>query len=164
MKRIGMVIDKLSDISPDLLYEKGIRFVVLDLDNTLSPYGDFNVELEVKEWIVKAKKMNMDIVVLSNTWFLRALISRFIVNVPVYYMALKPSPLALWKVLIRYGYSPDETCVIGDQIFTDVLMARLAGTSFVLVKPLSRRDGPHTKLFRILERSFIAKKILSSVK
>ncbi len=159
-----MVIDKLSDISPVFLYENGIRLIVLDLDNTLSPYGNYTVEHEIKRWIAEAKKLNMDVVVLSNTWYLRALISRFIVKVPVYYMALKPSPFALWKILIRYGYSPDETCVIGDQVFTDVLMARFAGTSFVLVKPLSRHDGPHTKIFRILERSFIAEKIVSSVK
>lgn len=163
MKKIGMVIDKLSDISPAFLKEKGIRFVVLDLDNTLSPYGNFSINGNIRSWIVAAKRLGLDVIVLSNTWYLRALVSRYIARVPVYYMAMKPFPFALWKVLIRYGYAPENTIIIGDQVFTDVLMARLAGTNFVLVKPLSRRDGPHTRLFRLLERTGIAKKVLSDV-
>ena len=158
-----MVIDKLNDVSPNFLKDKGIRLVVLDLDNTLSPYGNFSVHDDIRHWIANAKRMGLDVVVLSNTWYLRALISRYIVGVPVYYMAIKPFPFALWKILIRYGYAPDNTIVIGDQVFTDILMARLAGTNFALVKPISKKDGPHTRLFRLLERTHIAKKVLSGV-
>ncbi len=163
MKKIGMVIDKLSDVSPEFLKDRGIRFVVLDLDNTLSPYGNFSVKEDIRSWVVAAKRLGLDVVVLSNTWYLRALVSRYIAKVPVYYMAMKPFPFALWKVLVRYGYAPENTVVIGDQVFTDVLMARLAGANFVLVRPLSERDGPHTRLFRLLERTGIAKRILSDV-
>ncbi len=159
-----MVIDKLSDVSPLYLKDSGIKLIVLDLDNTLSPYGDFYMEKTVLKWIAKAKKISLEVVVVSNTWSLRGLIARLIVKVPLFYMAMKPFPFALWKILTRYGYSPEDVCIIGDQLFTDVLMARLAGASFVLVKPLSSRDGPHTRLFRILEKSFIGKYFLSKIK
>ena len=155
-----MAIDRLSKLDPYLLYKKGIKLVILDLDNTLSPYGNFEVEDELRSWIKSTKMLGIDVVVLSNTWYLRALISRIILRVPIYYMAFKPLPFALWKIIIEHGYSPEEVCVVGDQIFTDILMARIAGSSYVYVKPLSSKDGPHTKIFRLLEKSLLAKVVL----
>jgi len=155
-----MAIDRLSELDPKLLYNEGIKLVVLDLDNTLSPYGSFEVEEELKAWIKSTKMLGIDVVVLSNTWYLRALVSSIIVRVPVYYMALKPLPFALWKIIMKYGYSPEEVCIVGDQIFTDILLARIVGSSYVYVKPLSSKDGPHTRIFRLLEKSFLADVVL----
>lgn len=155
-----MAIDRLSELDPRLLYNKGIKLVILDLDNTISPYGSFEVEEKLRLWIKSTIMLGIDVVVVSNTWYLRALISRIIVQVPVYYMAFKPFPFALWKIIMEYGYSPEEVCVVGDQVFTDILMARIVGSSYVYVKPLSSKDGPHTRIFRLLEKSFLAKVIL----
>ena len=157
-----MAIDRLNELDPKLLYNEGIKLVVLDLDNTLSPYGSFEVEEELKAWIKSTKMLGIDVVVLSNTWYLRALVSSIIVRVPVYYMALKPLPFALWKIIMEYGYSPEEVCVVGDQIFTDILLARIVGSSYVYVKPLSSKDGPHTRIFRLLEKSFLASIVLGN--
>jgi len=157
-----MAIDRLNELDPKLLYNEGIKLVVLDLDNTISPYGSFEVEEELKAWIKSTKMLGIDVVVLSNTWYLRALVSSIIVRVPVYYMALKPLPFALWKIIMEYGYSPEEVCVVGDQIFTDILLARIVGSSYVYVKPLSSKDGPHTRIFRLLEKSFLASIVLGN--
>ena len=157
-----MAIDRLSKLDPHLLYNKGIKLVILDLDNTLSPYGNFEVEDELRLWIKNTRMLGIDVVVLSNTWYLRALVSRIIVGVPVYYMAFKPFPFALWKIIMEHGYSPEEVCVVGDQIFTDILMARIAGSSYIYVKPLSPKDGPHTRMFRLLEKSFLASVVLGN--
>ncbi|MDB5040494.1 MAG: superfamily, partial [Candidatus Eremiobacteraeota bacterium] len=45
------------------------------------------------------------------------------------------------------------TIVIGDQLFTDVLGARLVGLRAILTKPLVEVDFPLTRVLRFLERT-----------
>ena len=47
---------------------------------------------------------------------------------------------------------PEEVVVIGDQLFTDVLGAKLAGLEVILVDPLVRYDPWNTRPLRWIER------------
>jgi predicted HAD superfamily phosphohydrolase YqeG len=51
--------------------------------------------------------------------------------------------------------APEETAVIGDQVFTDVLGGNLAGAFTILVQPIDRVDLPHTWFLRFLERRLL---------
>ncbi|RLE28916.1 hypothetical protein DRJ54_05655 [Candidatus Acetothermia bacterium] len=75
------------------------------------------------------------------------------IGVPVIWPARKPLPRgfkrALWVLKVR----PEETAIIGDQLFTDVLGGNLAGLYTVLVTPLDLgRESRFTKFNRLLER------------
>ena len=53
----------------------------------------------------------------------------------------------------EYGFQTQETCIIGDQIFTDVLGGNRLGLYTILVQPLTNHDFWATKLVtRNLER------------
>ena len=41
--------------------------------------------------------------------------------------------------------------MIGDQIFTDILAAKLAGVRTILVEPMTKSDFVMTKFYRVLE-------------
>ena len=43
--------------------------------------------------------------------------------------------------------------MIGDQLFTDVLGAKLVGCRTILTKPLVEKDFPLTRVLRFLERT-----------
>ena len=45
-----------------------------------------------------------------------------------------------------------QTVVIGDQVFTDVLGAKLLGLRTVLTEPIVAHDFPLTRVLRLLER------------
>lgn len=45
----------------------------------------------------------------------------------------KPSPLMPQQAMERFGFSPSETCVIGDRIYTDVKSGLNAGCTGILV-------------------------------
>ncbi len=47
--------------------------------------------------------------------------------------------------------------MIGDQLFTDVLGAKLLGLHTVLTHPLVAKDFPLTRVLRLLERIFFAR-------
>jgi NagD protein len=45
----------------------------------------------------------------------------------------KPDPAMLGGILVRHGLRPDEVAMVGDRIYTDILMAHRAGACGVLV-------------------------------
>jgi predicted HAD superfamily phosphohydrolase YqeG len=42
--------------------------------------------------------------------------------------------------------------VVGDQLFTDILGAKMYGLAAILVEPIVRRDPLNTRPLRLLER------------
>lgn len=50
---------------------------------------------------------------------------------------------------------PEQTAVIGDQIFTDILGAKRLGLFAILVKPLSKRELRWTKIMRKFEHMIL---------
>ena len=73
-------------------------------------------------------------------------------GVPCIPRARKPLPRGFRRALNILELRADEAIVIGDQLFTDVLGARLAGLEVILVDPLIRRDPWNTRPLRWLER------------
>jgi len=158
-----MSIKSLCDVDLELLRRNGIELIVLDLDNTLFPYGEWSLHECIREKLEQMRS-NFDVVALSNTIPMRAQVASAILKIPVISMAMKPLPFALWKVITAKGWCPDCTVVIGDQVFTDGLLGLLTGVRVILLPPLSRRDAPHTKVFRKLESSILAKIIKEKVR
>jgi predicted HAD superfamily phosphohydrolase YqeG len=64
---------------------------------------------------------------------------------------MKPLPVAYIKALVTIGARREHTAVVGDQIFTDILGARLCVLHSILVEPLSSTDLWYTRIFRLLE-------------
>ena len=50
------------------------------------------------------------------------------------------------------GLQKEETAVIGDQLFTDILGGNRAGLFTILVVPLDRREFFGTKISRMMEK------------
>ncbi len=158
-----MSIGSLCDIDVELLASAGVKLVVLDLDNTLFPYGEWVLLPCVKKKLEQLRG-RFDVVALSNTIPMRAQVASLILGIPVISMAMKPIPFALWKVITARGWCPECTVIIGDQIFTDGLLGLLSGVRVILIPPLSPRDAPHTKLFRRLEASPLAKIVVRKLR
>ena len=66
--------------------------------------------------------------------------------------ARKPLPRGFRRAMNVLELRADEVVVIGDQLFTDVLGAKLAGLEVILVDPLVRHDPWNTRPLRWLER------------
>ena len=50
------------------------------------------------------------------------------------------------------NYKPEEMCMIGDQVMTDILGGNRVGIKTILVNPMSKDDLLFTKFFRMLEK------------
>ena len=50
--------------------------------------------------------------------------------------ARKPSPKGLRECMARFGFRPEESAIVGDQIYTDACCAKWCGAYCVLVHPI----------------------------
>jgi HAD superfamily phosphatase (TIGR01668 family) len=151
--RPTLLSETVWDIDLDTLWQRGIRGLILDLDNTIVDWNDTWVRPEVRDWIANARRRGLRMCVASN-----ALKGRRVARVAealglsAVVRAGKPFPRAFRRAMTALGTDVSSTCAIGDQVLTDMLGAHWLGLTSVLVRPLSPRESPHTRLIRLLER------------
>lgn len=137
------------------LWERGIRALLFDLDNTLGLWRAGPPDVRTAELLRRLSAAGFKLAVISNGRlsqrpevldFFREL------GIPVIWPARKPLPAGFRHALKVLETVPHETAVIGDQILTDVLGGNLMGLYTILVPPLSPHESRFTKFNRFLER------------
>jgi HAD superfamily phosphatase (TIGR01668 family) len=74
------------------------------------------------------------------------------VGIPFVSKATKPRVKGFAAAMELLGVRPEETVVVGDQIFTDILGGNRAGAYTILVVPIDPREFLGTRLVRVVER------------
>ena len=143
------------DINFELLKKQGIKLIACDLDNTLVPHDILDATQDVIDLVSHVKKLDIIIVILSNNNYKR--VKRFCekLDIKFYYSSKKPLRKNFRRILEDYQLKPEEMCLIGDQIMTDVFGANRMNIMSVFVEPLAHRDIIYTKINRQLERRII---------
>ena len=140
----------------DALKDKGIRALLVDLDNTLTPRNSDTIPPDTTEWAHRVRDAGFSVCLLSNNWHERVETVAQALGFDFIPKALKPFPFAFWRAFRQMGVDGAASAVVGDQVFTDVLGGNLVGAMTVLVKPLTGSDLPHTMLLRRLEARIMA--------
>lgn len=145
------VVTSLNDIDLETFWNKGIRGIILDLDNTITPWRQDILTADAQTLIAKAHSLSYKIHLLSNASKSRT--KRVATRLQVGYTApgFKPFRRGYNKALKQLQLSADQVIVIGDQVFTDVWGGNRAGCYTILVTPLERTEFIGTKLMRLLE-------------
>jgi putative phosphatase len=144
--------DSIYAIDPSALRARGIRGVILDLDNTMVPWGAWDVPQALGPWIAAARAVDLRLCIVSNNAGARVAHIAAALDLPAVTAAWKPRRRALRRALGVMGTAPDATALIGDQVFTDVLGGNRLGLHTILVHPQSGREFPLTRLTRLAER------------
>jgi HAD superfamily phosphatase (TIGR01668 family) len=125
------------DISADFLARRGIELLMLDIDNTLAPYDQALPMSAVTGWAEEISASGVRLWIVSNSRKEeRAMIFGKMLGCPYVARAGKPSPSKLLEVMRAGNVSPGKAALAGDQIYADVLAARLAGITPILIKPM----------------------------
>lgn len=137
------------------LWARGIRVLLLDLDNTLCLWRAGEFPRSTAVLLRRLKSQGFKIAVLTNARLprdspVRSALAEL--GIPLIERAKKPLPFGFRRALRFLEAEPKEAAVIGDQLFTDVLGGKLVGLYTVLVPPLSPREARRTKVNRALER------------
>ena len=143
-----ILVNHVADVTPEMLRARGIRAVVTDLDNTLVPWRGTDIAEEITAWLLALKDAGVAVCIASNTRHpsrLERLAAQMgILHVPG--NASKPRRRGLRIALGLLEAGPDETAMVGDQLFTDVLAGNRLGLTTILVNPLTTREFIGTKL------------------
>lgn len=166
MLRPKLVVTAVDDVTPELLREHGLRAVMVDLDDTLvASTGTTLAEVDARfsQWAERLKEAGIPLLILSNGTTARVEHYAALLGVRGFALVGKPSQTAFRRGLKLLGTPAAETAMVGDQLFTDVLGANLAGMTSILVEPLSAGKLPHTRALRKLERMILGRQHGSSV-
>jgi len=150
-------VDSLRNLPLEWLWEKGIRAFILDLDNTLTEWNSYEVPEDLKAWLAEVKERGFRVCLLSNNGRHRVKKVADPLGVPYVPRAGKPRRRSFLRAVEMLKARPEETAVVGDQVFTDVFGGNRCGLFTVLVKPLAQREFLGTRLMRRLERLAVKK-------
>ena len=137
-----LVATTLAQLPLDPLQEQGIRALVLDVDRTILPRRQAAVPAAAELWLRHAAS-RMPIHLLSNNPSRRRIggVAETL-GVPFTTSAGKPRRSALRRVLDELAIAPAHVALVGDRIFTDVLVGNRLGLFTILVRPIDPAGEP----------------------
>ena len=149
------------EIGGAALERRGIRLLLADLDNTLVPYSVSLPDDRLREWKKELRAHGVELFILSNSRKKGAgqgmsRVERFAreLDVPYIRRAGKPGTASFYKAMERMGAAGEQTAIVGDQIFTDILGASRAGVTPLLVLPIRLAGNPGRYLRYAVEIPF----------
>ena len=150
-----LLFEKLTDIQPSFLQKRNIRLLLMDFDNTMLPYTTNEPTERLLAWIHTMQESGIALCIVSNSK--RPRVPHFCekYGIDCVTRAGKPTTGGVKKAMQRFTADKAETALVGDQIYTDVLGANLAGVLSIQVKSIHN----HTiwlKLRHLLEVPFLA--------
>ena len=139
------------EVNYDKLKKSGIKCILFDLDNTISPAKEVILDKKLKKLIEELKK-DFKIVIFSNNFPKR--VSKFgnYYGVDIACISLKPLFFKYIYILKKYKLKAKEVASIGDQLLTDIFGANKIGMTSVLVNPMTEIDETETWLNRQIEK------------
>ena len=150
--RPNLVVKDIHDIDFAKLKTQGINALILDIDDTLIPRGVNEISPQVFEWVMTRKEEGFKLCLASNSRHpMRVKYIGKTLELPSMSLGFKPLPFAFQKSLKLLDAEANETAMIGDQLFMDILGANLVGIYSILVKHLSRETFLPRVLMRQLE-------------
>ncbi len=139
-------------IDVNALEQQGVRVVFADLDNTLARYSERKPSAELMAWKDALAQHGIRLFVVSNSRkstradeFCKA------AEIPYIKHAGKPKKKGFLRALEQNGVTPEQTVMVGDQIFTDILGGNRCEIDTILVRPVA-----NDTIFRVIRHGLEA--------
>ena len=148
-------LERVTDITPEILKKYNITSLILDVDNTLSTHHGQVLTEGLTAWLFKMRSRGIKMTVLSNSKAKR--LEPFAKKIGLDYISLglKPLPFGYIRALKRLGTKRKQTAIVGDQIFTDVLGGNLVGVKTILLTPIKPETSLRFRFKRKIEAFLI---------
>lgn len=144
--------ENIHKIDLDKLLEKGIKGVILDIDNTLESHKVPKATKKTLEFLKNLEDKGFKICLISNGKHERVKIF----NEDLGYFAMakagKPKKCGYKKAMEEMELNPWEVAMVGDQLFTDVFGAKRCKMTSVLVEPIESIENGFFYIKRFFEK------------
>ena len=128
------------EISHLKLQNKGIKSLLIDVDGTLLSRQSNIIPSNVKNWIKESKKFFSLYLISNNPSKKRIAKIAKELNLSYKYNASKPRKKVTLSAIKEIGREPKNIAIIGDRIFTDIIVGNRCDIKTIIVKRLNR-DG-----------------------
>ncbi|MCX6088771.1 MAG: YqeG family HAD IIIA-type phosphatase [Candidatus Atribacteria bacterium] len=145
-------VKEISEIPLLTLKEKGIKGLIIDLDNTIAPWDGPILTEPAARWLSEAKQKEFKIYLVSNSITSRVNSFSEVLEIPGIALAQKPRRGSFRKAMENMGLGVDQVAVIGDQIFTDVWGGNRLHLCTILVNPINKKEFIFTRIVRLFEK------------
>ena len=148
-----LLLPDIYAVTPELVRQRGLKLLLLDLDNTLSPYECDEPTDALRRWLGEMRSAGAEPFIFSNNRGGRPALFAEKLGVGFIGRAKKPSPRRLLALLDEKQLGKNEAALVGDQIYTDIFCAKNAGVLAVAVRPIDAHK-PHRALRYAAEAPF----------
>ena len=149
-----LITNELTDLTPDILKNHGIRLLMLDFDNTIVPYTTSAPTEKMDGWLREMNSSDIQLCVVSNSRKDRVKVFCGAYGIDCITHANKPFTKGIRECLAKYGIPASEAALVGDQIYTDTFGANNAGIMPILVRAIDNHSI-WLKLRHVAELPFI---------
>lgn len=139
-------------INYDKLYKKGIRCIIFDLDNTITPSHVKKPTKRLKKLFDELRDKGFKVIIMSNSPKHRIEPFKTYLNVDACAFSLKPRKNKYERIMEKFKYKHTEVAAVGDQLLTDIYGANKLDLTSILVNPLTDHDFTITLINRIIEK------------
>jgi HAD superfamily phosphatase (TIGR01668 family) len=149
----NLQLDRITELTPELLTQYGIKALLLDVDCTLKHYRSQNIPTDITRWLSSMRNHTVGLCLVSNgrAYRIREFAQR--VGIPFVAPALKPFPFGCNAAIRSLNFDRKTTAMVGDQVFADLLAGKFAGLFTVIVAPLNPDEEPwFARMKRPLEK------------
>lgn len=152
-----LYLNSIYELDVSILKARGIKAIIVDIDNTLVSWDTRSPDEKVANLVRMLVSEGFKICILSNNTKRRVEEFNKDLKLPAIHKAVKPSKTAFRRAMKLMGSTAENTAVIGDQLFTDVMGGNRLGLFTVLVSPISEKEFLWTRLVRKVEKSVLKK-------
>lgn len=145
-------VKSIDDLDKSFFVNNNIKFLLLDIDNTLVAYTEPKPDAHALEFLQKLDEWGVCYCFVSNNHEER--VASFLTGMKKIYFAdaHKPCLKITKKAMCAIGAEKSKTAIIGDQVFTDVYTANRAGLISVMVEPIEPKETPFFGFKRAMEK------------
>ena len=136
----AVIVECVTELTPELLNKLGVKLLMLDFDNTIVPYTTNVPTGEMERWLKGMLASDIQLCVVSNSKRDRVKIFCGNYGLDCITHAKKPFSKGIRECLDKYGIPAENCALAGDQIYTDTLGANGMGVKSILVKAISNHN------------------------
>ena len=148
-----LYLNKVEDLTVEILNENKIKALILDVDNTLIDINK-NLSKDIVDWAMNLRGHGFRLYILSNTNHKEKIegVAKKL-GIPYENFAKKPFKSGFLRVKEKLQLESKQIAVVGDQIFTDVIGGNRCKMFTILVDPIDKKDFWYTAWKRPMENA-----------